>query len=525
MEDGFSSSVDRARALPFASRICRCGGVVSCSESRVPIPHPVSDRLGKNGGHGVSSGMWTPVSCARNDPVSALIVLPLLRCSSRVLLQRRCCSEGASEGAQRRCQPISRAPSLRRFGWPTAAKVPAEFLRCERAVHRTRSLRQSAIAYTIGKRPCEPSDSLRLAAVLFILLAAGAPAPAPSDTPQELAVPPGGDIPAEFKVADGELRPSPARGRDRDARRREAPHGDPGPEGSAGSGHCRQDADPPHPHALRRRQSNHPRGEPATAGGGLLGRRRRGPRGLHPGLSGRPRQVRLGGRIRDEPAPARAAESDRRRPRDRHLGHHRLAGQELAGDQRQGRHDRHLLPGVPGPDGSLRSPSGIEGRGARQPDGRLLDRRRLVPQRSVPPGDGALCLRADGGEEERLRFLDRPLRRLHPVPRRGVGGRARPRDGHGSVAVLAAPHSAPGLRQLLAGAGGRPAARPPAAHRADPARRRPLGPGGHLRRPRELCRARSQRHGQRSQLPGARSLAPRRLERRRPLPRGDPLRR
>ena len=41
----------------------------------------------------------------------------------------------------------------------------------------------------------------RLAAVLSLLLVAPALA-TPSDTPQELAVPPGGDIPAEFEVAD-----------------------------------------------------------------------------------------------------------------------------------------------------------------------------------------------------------------------------------------------------------------------------------------------------------------------------------
>ncbi len=48
----------------------------------------------------------------------------------------------------------------------------------------------------------------RLAAVLFILWVAAAratapaPARAPSNSPQELAVPPGGDIPAQFKVAE-----------------------------------------------------------------------------------------------------------------------------------------------------------------------------------------------------------------------------------------------------------------------------------------------------------------------------------
>ncbi len=75
-------------------------------------------------------------------------------------------------------------------------------------------------------------------------------------------------------------------------------------------------------------------------------------RRLHPGGPGRPRQVRLRGRLRDEPPPARAAEPDPGRPRHRHLGHHRLAGEERPRDQRQGRHPRHLLRRLPAADGA-----------------------------------------------------------------------------------------------------------------------------------------------------------------------------
>jgi elongation factor P len=62
---------------------------------------------------------------------------------------------------------------------------------------------------------------------------------------------------------------------------------------------------------------------------GLRQRRRRHRRGrLHPRGAGRAREVRVRGRLRDEPPAARPAEPDAGRPRDRHLRHHRLAGEE-----------------------------------------------------------------------------------------------------------------------------------------------------------------------------------------------------
>ncbi len=129
------------------------------------------------------------------------------------------------------------------------------------------------------------------------------------------------------------------------------------------------------------------------------GRDRRGR--LHPRRAGRARQVRLRGRLRHEPAAARAAEPDARRPRDRHVRHHRLAGEERAGDQRQGRHPRHLVRRLPAADGARQSASGAQGVGADEPDGRRLDRRRLVPQRRVPPAGHALHLRPGGHARER----------------------------------------------------------------------------------------------------------------------------
>ena len=141
---------------------------------------------------------------------------------------------------------------------------------------------------------------------------------------------------------------------DPDARRREAPHRHPRPE-AAREGR----ADPPDAHALRRdaltsaRRERAPRRRCSTATTTPSRRDRRGR--LHPRRPGRPRQVRLRGRLRHEPAAARAAEPDARRPRDRHLGHDRLAGEERAGDERQGRHPRDLVQRLPAADGARRT--------------------------------------------------------------------------------------------------------------------------------------------------------------------------
>ena len=127
-----------------------------------------------------------------------------------------------------------------------------------------------------------------------------------------------------------------------------------------------------------------PRADPER----LRQRDRRDRRGrLHPRRPGRARQVRLRGRLRDEPAAARAAEPDAGRPRDRHLRHDRLAGEERPGEQRQGRHPRHLLRRLPAADGARQSAPGAQGVGADEPDGGRLDGRRLVPQRRLPPAD------------------------------------------------------------------------------------------------------------------------------------------
>ena len=98
----------------------------------------------------------------------------------------------------------------------------------------------------------------------------------------------------------------------------------------------------------------------------LRQRDRRDRRGrIHPGRPGHSRQVRLRGRLRDEPPDPRAPESDARRSRDRHLRHDRLAREERPGEQRQGRHPRHLVRRLPAADGADQSAPGAEGRRCR----------------------------------------------------------------------------------------------------------------------------------------------------------------
>ena len=123
------------------------------------------------------------------------------------------------------------------------------------------------------------------------------------------------------------VRLRPARRDDPDARRRAAAHRHPGAEGRDAR------ADPPHAHAVRRHGDDHPRAEPAPRPDprGLRQRHRRDRRRrVHPRRPGHPRQARLRGRLRHEPAAARPAEPDAGRRGHRHLRHHRLAGQERA---------------------------------------------------------------------------------------------------------------------------------------------------------------------------------------------------
>ncbi len=194
------------------------------------------------------------------------------------------------------------------------------------------------------------------------------------------------------------LRLRASRRDDPDARRREAAHRHPRAQGREERGN------PAHAHALRRHRADDPHREPAPRADALRlrQRHRRDRRGrLHPRRPGHPRQVRLRGRLRDEPPSPRAAEPDGRRPRDRHVRHGRLAREKRPGVQRQGRHPRHLLRRVHAADGARQPAPGAQGLGPDEPDGRRLDGRRLVPQRRVPAAGHVLHLRAGGHAQER----------------------------------------------------------------------------------------------------------------------------
>ena len=163
---------------------------------------------------------------------------------------------------------------------------------------------------------------------LLPFASAQTPATLPSETPASLQ-------------ADGQrLRLRPPRSHDPDARRGQAAHRHPGAEGR------KKRSDPAHADALQRNRADDEHAELAPRLEPLRLRqrdRRHRRRRLHPRHPGRPRQVRLRGRLRDEPPAARPAEPDAGRPCHRHLRHHRLAGKKHSGEQRQGRHHRHLL--------------------------------------------------------------------------------------------------------------------------------------------------------------------------------------
>ena len=84
----------------------------------------------------------------------------------------------------------------------------------------------------------------------------------------------------------------------------------------------------------------------------------------------------------------------RRRPRDRHVRHDRLAREERPRVERQGGHPRHLVRRLPAAHGARQPAPRAQGERADEPDGRRLDGRRLVPQRRVPRAEHAVHLRA-----------------------------------------------------------------------------------------------------------------------------------
>ena len=166
---------------------------------------------------------------------------------------------------------------------------------------------------------------------------------------------------------------------------------------------------------------------------------------LHPRDTGRSRQVRLRGRLRDEPAAARAAQPHARGRGHRHLRHHRLAGEERTREQRQGRHSGDFLRRLPAVDGPGQPAPGAQGRGADEPDGRRLDGRRLVPQRRVPRAEHALHLRAGSDPRQQRQMVEQLLRRLRSLHALRLGGRAGRGPWHGADRLLEDTDGASGL--------------------------------------------------------------------------------
>ena len=74
-------------------------------------------------------------------------------------------------------------------------------------------------------------------------------------------------------------------------------------------------------------------------------------------------------------AAARSAQFEQGRSFDRCVRHDRMAGEERAGIQRQGRDDRLLVRRLHGPDGAHQSAPGSQGRRGHEPDGRRLEGR------------------------------------------------------------------------------------------------------------------------------------------------------
>ena len=100
-----------------------------------------------------------------------------------------------------------------------------------------------------------------------------------------------------------------------------------------------QRADAPDAHALQRLRARDAQrtSSPHMLGDAAAGRRGLRRRRLHPRVPGRPRQVRIRRRLRHDAAAQGTAQREHRRSFDRRVRHDRLAGEERARVERQGR--------------------------------------------------------------------------------------------------------------------------------------------------------------------------------------------
>ncbi len=187
--------------------------------------------------------------------------------------------------------------------------------------------------------------------------------------------------------------------------------------------------------------------------------------------------------------PPRRARGHRRK--QRHLRHHRLAGQARAQQQRQGRPVGHLVSRLLHRRRHDRRPSGAEGRLAAGPGHRLVHRRRLAPQRRpVPAARVQLHGAASAGRgPSRPRsstptLRSRHARRLRLLPEAGPARQRRRTYFKGEVGLLERGDEARHLRRVLEGPQPPPAPQEHQAGRDD--RRRLVRRREPLRRPGDL---------------------------------------
>ena len=201
-----------------------------------------------------------------------------------------------------------------------------------------------------------------------------------------------------------------------------------------------------------------------------------------------------------------------RRRSDRHLGHDRLAREERAEQQRQGRRDGRVLSRLARRDRRREPASRAQGHLAPGADDRHLDGRRLLPSGRVPAVVRSR-VRADHGADEgqpRARGAVDRYDRYDWYLRVPDPAGTRREESHRQDSLVDRVLHAPGMGRVVAGQGDAEGA--DAAGRRRAQRRRFLGPGGHLRPAGGVSHAREAGH-EALEPHRARSMVPRRLVR------------
>ena len=178
--------------------------------------------------------------------------------------------------------------------------------------------------------------------------------------------------------------------------------------------------------------------------------------------------------------------------------------------QRTRRHARRLVPGLAHRHGDARPASRAQGRVAAGLAVVDVPRRRLPPQRRVPPDYGfeyvAMMEEREGDHAVQVR----PVRHLQLVPVVRLAQEGHRQSAQGKLPTWKNYVAHPELRRVLAARERREVPRP--RERADAQRRRLVGPGRLLWPDHDLPRARAARH-EAPELPRRRAVEPRRLAR------------